>query len=252
MAARALAAAGIVVLQIGAPSNGYATAQTPAEGVQEVAGYEAAIDALTKEGIVDRDKVGIVGFSRTVYGVLLGMTGSSARFAAATIAEGVQFGYLEYLLSLDSGGNAFAREADAVIGAAPFGAGLETWVRQSPQFNLDRVNAPLRIEGYSPLSIVFMWGPYAALRYLHKPVDLILINSDEHVQINPAARFASQQGAVDWFRFWLQGYEASDPAKAPQYRRWERLCDAQIAQNAGHPAFCVGSRDAGSGAVADE
>jgi len=30
---------------------------------------------------------------------------------------------------------------------------------------------------------------------------------------------ASQQGNVDWFRFWLKGEEDPDPAKAEQYAR---------------------------------
>jgi hypothetical protein len=36
-------------------------------------------------------------------------------------------------------------------------------------------------------------------------------------------RMASQGGSVDWFRFWLQGYEDPDPAKAGQYKRWREL-----------------------------
>jgi len=28
---------------------------------------------------------------------------------------------------------------------------------------------------------------------------------------------------VDWFRFWWQGYEDPDPAKAEQYKRWREL-----------------------------
>ena len=40
---------------------------------------------------------------------------------------------------------------------------------------------------------------------------------------NPAERMASQGLSVDWFRFWMQGYEDSDPAKAEQYRRWQEL-----------------------------
>jgi len=28
---------------------------------------------------------------------------------------------------------------------------------------------------------------------------------------------------MDWFRFWLQGYEDPDPAKAEQYKRWGEL-----------------------------
>jgi len=77
------------------------------------------------------------------------------------------------------------------------------------------------------------------MRYLHKPVDLILLNTHEHVLSNPAARLASQGGSMDWFRFWLQDYEDPDPAKAEQYRRWEQLCDMHVAQNPNQRAFCV-------------
>jgi hypothetical protein len=45
-------------------------------------------------------------------------------------------------------------------------------------------------------------------------------------------RLTSQQTNVDWFRFWLHGYEDPDPAKAAQYRRWERLRKLQQANEA--------------------
>jgi hypothetical protein len=68
-----------------------------------------------------------------------------------------------------------------------------------------------------------MWQPYAGLHYLKKPVDLIMLNTDEHVLTNPAVRMSSQGGSVDWFRFWLKGKENPDPAKAKQYSRWREL-----------------------------
>jgi hypothetical protein len=72
-------------------------------------------------------------------------------------------------------------------------------------------------------SLTYMWEPYAAMRYLHKPVDLILLNNHEHVLSNPSARLVSQGGAVDWMRFWLQDYKDPAAGKADQYRRWEAL-----------------------------
>jgi len=44
-----------------------------------------------------------------------------------------------------------------------------------------------------------------------------------HVLTNPGDRMVSQDGSVDWFRFWLQEYEDPDPAKAAQYVRWRGL-----------------------------
>ena len=100
---------------------------------------------------------------------------------------------------------------------------MHQWLKRSPGFNLDKVAAPLLVVGAGPSSLLYMWQPYAALSYLHKPVDLIMLNTREHVLTNPTVRMASQGGSVDWFRFWLQDYEDPDPAKVAQYARWRKL-----------------------------
>ena len=136
-----------------------------------------------------------------------------------------------------------AREADQVNGGKPFGAeGLKGWLAHSPEFNMDKVRAPLLLLQPGAPSVFADWEPYAALRYLKKPVDLIMLQAGTHVMTNPAQRLASETINVDWFRFWLQNYEDPDPAKAEQYRRWEQLCDVQVEQNPSQPAFCVRSK----------
>src|SRR5439155_7766532 len=75
---------------------------------------------------------------------------------------------------------------------------------------------------------LLMWAPYAGLHYLQKPVDLIVLKTSEHNLTNPRTRLLSQGGTVDWFRFWLQGYEDPDPAKAEQYKRWRELRKMQV------------------------
>lgn len=220
-AARALAAEGIVVLQVGQ----HCTLTTSEEGACVSSGYEAATNQLVLDGLVDPDKIGIVGFSRSCFWVMEGLTFGSLRFKAASITDGVMEDYLQYILNPER----FALEANSMIDAKPFGAGLQQWLKRSPGFNLDKVRAPLLVVGEGPVSLLFMWQPYAGLRYLQKPVDLIMLNSDEHVLTNPAVRLASQGGTVDWFRFWLQDHEDADPAKAEQYKRWRELRKLQEA-----------------------
>ena len=58
-------------------------------------------------------------------------------------------------------------------------------------------------------------------------MELVVLNTDEHVLTNPAERLASQGGSVDWFRFWLQDYEDPDAAKTEQYKRWRGLRELQ-------------------------
>ena len=219
-AAQELAAAGIVVLQV---RGANCSTGTPGEAPCNVAGYEAAIGKLVADGVVDPERLGIIGFSRTCYYVLEALTASSLHFKAASITDGVNVGYLQYLTGVDSGGNAVAHEFDAMIGAQPFGDGLQQWLKRSPEFNMTKITTPLQVVALDPSSVLDMWEPYAALRYLGKPVDLIVLGDGTHVLTNPSGRMVSQGGTVDWFRFWLTGQEDADPAKKEQYVRWHEL-----------------------------
>jgi dipeptidyl aminopeptidase/acylaminoacyl peptidase len=219
-AAQELAAAGIVVLQV---RGANCSTATPEEAPCNVAGYEAAVGKLVADGLVDPDRLGIIGFSRTCYHVLEALTASTLHFKAASITDGVNVGYLQYLTGVDAGGNAFAHEFDAMIGARPFGDGLQQWLKRSPEFNITKITTPLQVVALDPSSVLGMWEPYAALRYLGKPVDLIVLGDGTHILTNPGDRMASQGGTVDWFRFWLTGQEDADPAKKEQYARWREL-----------------------------
>jgi hypothetical protein len=229
MAAREFSASGFLVLQIGGPVNEYKWDGTSQEGPMEVAGFDGAADQLAVEGLADRHKVGIIGFSRTVYGVMQALTKGSTKYGAAAICDGIQVGYLEYMLSVDAANNQVKKEFDMLIGSPPFGQGLQTWLKRSPNFNLERITAPLMVQAFGDLSTLFMWEPYAGLRLLNKPVDLVVVNADdEHVLSSPAARLASQGTDVDWFRFWLQGYEGKTPDYDPdRYVRWRKLRELQ-------------------------
>jgi len=226
-AARALAAAGIVVLQLGERNCPYAT---PDAGSCAVSYYEAIANQLVSDGLVDGGRIGIIGFSHSCFTVMETLTTGSLRIKAASITDGVMVDYLQYMLfgpgpspTGQDDSRSLSREYDSSIGAPPFGEGLQLWLERSPGFHLDKVTAPLLVVGEGPASLLSMWQPYAGLRFLHKPVDLMMLNTDEHVLTNPAVRMASQGGSVDWFRFWLKGEEDPDPAKADQYVRWRAL-----------------------------
>jgi dipeptidyl aminopeptidase/acylaminoacyl peptidase len=216
--AQELASAGIMVLQV----RDCAGRSTPLEGPCNVAGYEGAVDQLSQDGMVDPTRVGIIGFSRTVFYVLEALTTSRLRFKAASITDGITLGYLDYLecVGLPDG---FNDDKVGIIGTEPFGDGLAQWLKASPDFHLDKVSTPLRVVATRELGVVGMWEPYAILEAMHKPVDLIVLNTREHVLEDPVLRLVAQTGNVDWFRFWLEDYEDPDPAKQPQYARWRQL-----------------------------
>ena len=221
-AARSLAAAGIFVLQVDEGRN--CSVQTPSEGPCQVAGYESAVNQLVSEGKVDPERVGIIGFSRSCYWVMEALTANSIPFKAALVTDGWMMTYFQYVATTDlDNNNEVPRQFDSVIGASPFGDGLRQWLKRSPGFNLDKVTAPLLVAAEGRISSLMMWDVYAGLRCLHKPTDLIQLNTDEHVLTNPAMRFASQGTSADWFRFWLKNEQDPDPAKADQYARWQKL-----------------------------
>ena len=56
---------------------------------------------------------------------------------------------------------------------------------------------------------------------------MIYFPEGSHNLMKPAERIGSQEGNVDWFRFWLKGEEDAEPQKAAQYERWRRLRSRQ-------------------------
>jgi dipeptidyl aminopeptidase/acylaminoacyl peptidase len=218
-AASALAAKGIVVLQVGGSTESSEDSkyiESPEEAPRQMAAYEGAIEYLNKRGLIDPNQVGLIGFSRTVFYVEYTLTHSSYGFRAVTLADGFDGGYMNYLLwpTMD-----YVR----VNGGPPNGSSLPSWLKNSPGFNLDKVNAAVRLEYYGPAMFLGGWQWFSGLSLLEKPVDFVWLPNGTHLLVKPSERLTSQQGNVDWFSFWLLGAEDSDPAKAEQYKRWESL-----------------------------
>ncbi len=239
-AARPLAAAGIVVLQIHSEWNSCAL-NSKDEVPCELDGYNAALKEVERRVHIDRQKVGMIGFSRTFLYTLATLEDSRFHLAAADISDGAEHSYWEYLSIVDYLDNMSVDEMNHAYGP-PFGSNLNNWLEQSTTFRLDRVDAPVRMEAVGLPGALLMWDSYASLRSMNKPVDLIVFKSGTHPLTSPDAVTASEQGSVDWFRFWLRGYEDPDATKRDQYARWEKLCDMKRSQEPGRSTYCVPTR----------
>src|SRR5205823_1141531 len=186
--------------------------------------YESAIEQLVSEGIADRERIGVVAFSWPSFYVMKLITSNGIHIKAALIANAQFMGdYFQHIALVDDPADPQGQVRDSVIGGPAFGEGLQQWLKNSPSFHLDRITTPLMMVAQGRLDVLLMWAPYAGLSYLHKPVDLIMLKTGEHNLTSPRMRMASQGGTVDWFRFWLQGYEDPEPTKAEQYKRWRDL-----------------------------
>jgi len=223
MAAQELANKGIVVLQIGEGPLHDQTTSKPEEGPYNLSGFESAVDHLDHLGIIDRSRVGLVGFSRTAYHVKYALTHSHYYFAAATAAEGIDFGYWQYI-GVYAMHPLAQGEFASMYGGAPWRAGWRRWFEDSVSFNFDKIQTPLRLEANdNPSGIIEEWETFAALRLLNKPVELIFVPHGDHPLVKPWERMTSQEGNVDWFTFWLNDEEDANLQKTDQYTRWREL-----------------------------
>ncbi|KAA6465263.1 hypothetical protein DYQ86_04785 [Acidobacteria bacterium AB60] len=188
------------------------------------------IHVLTERGLIDPDRVGISGFSRTVWFVSYLLTHvSEPKFRTAVLTDGVDAGYFEYIaerlteFNEDNGGKTpFSRD------------GLEQWMRESPSFHLNRVCIPLRLVAIE--DSLAQWEWFAAGKMQQKPVELIDITGGSHLLERPMDRQIAMQGIVDWFRFWLEDYVNPDPDLREQYTRWEKLRTLESNED---PSSCI-------------
>jgi len=219
-AAQALANRGIMVLQADERVDAFGTSGEPDA---EQANYEGAIDYLDSRGMIDRERVGLIGFSRTCYHVKHMLTHSKYAIAAASVTDGVDGGYFQYM-AFANGNPGLADLFDVIEGGRPFGDGLKSWLEKAPDFRLDRVRTPLLITALDPnYSVLGEWEWFAGLSRLGKPVEFLVLREGTHELEKPWDRLTSQQTNVDWFAFWLKGEEDTNPAKAEQYIRWRKL-----------------------------
>jgi dipeptidyl aminopeptidase/acylaminoacyl peptidase len=216
-AAQPLAARGIVVLQVA--ENIKDVTGGAAEWPAAQAGYEAAIDHLDSLGIIDRERVGIQGWSRSGPWMGYTLTKSSYKFAAGVFTITADFGWWWYL---SQGGLYGATQ----YGEPPFGDGLQKWLQMSPSFNLQRINAPMLMcsDGVEAL-----WDWYVGLRQLGKPVEYWSLPDTTHDVFKIGDRLLVNTLVVDWFLFWLKDEQDSDPTKASQYVRWRKLREGRPA-----------------------
>jgi dipeptidyl aminopeptidase/acylaminoacyl peptidase len=120
----------------------------------------------------------------------------------------------------------------------PYGPSLESWKKYSISFNLDKIHTPLLLEenGHGvmmdrtsvPWSIASTAEVLAGLTRLQKPVEMYFYPDEQHQPDHPQARVASLQRNIDWYRYWLQGFERKDHQGDPDmYTRWRLLKQLQ-------------------------
>jgi dipeptidyl aminopeptidase/acylaminoacyl peptidase len=239
-AAQPLAANGIIVVQGMSCVRGCSGEFKAAQTTQFQETTETLIADLVGRGIADSTKIGLQGYSVTGGTVLYFLTRSKYAIAAAIAANAYYGSFMQFIsfaatdVAAGSSLERFYREVYPANRRAQGSADSGNWMTRRfgleldslPAFQIDRVKAPLLLSAGRD-ELLSMWEVFEALRIMDKPVEYVYLPDAEHNILKPSERMTSQQGAVDWFRFWLQGYEDPAPAKREQYARWRRLREQQ-------------------------
>lgn len=224
-AAQPLANAGFIVLQAGESPGAVTNDEHEARLVAQ--GWRAAIRELVVRGLVDPERVGIVAFSRTCMHAIRFLADFPDVASAVTLADGPWWGYGNQALQTNYP-KAAVDEILGVTSGKPDPRRLQEWFDAQPLYALPGSRAAVRIEAMGPGAVVALWETFAILQNANRPVDMIYFRDGGHNLMKPAERIGSQQGNVDWLRFWLKGEEDADPTKAGQYERWRNLRDRLI------------------------
>jgi dipeptidyl aminopeptidase/acylaminoacyl peptidase len=193
--------------------------------------WDSAVEDLSAEGLVDRNAVGIIGFSRTGWYTEFILAHSKEPYRAATVADNVQYSLGEYWLSHDAD---TIKQYDLMYGGPPYGDGLTNWLKYSVSFNIDKIHTPLLMEEMGdgvpfdnpsllPINLAQSFEVFAGLNRMQNPVELYYYPNEAHEPEHPRARLATLERNVDWYRFWLQGYERPNAEDPDQYSRWRKL-----------------------------
>jgi dipeptidyl aminopeptidase/acylaminoacyl peptidase len=202
--------------------------------------WDSAVDQLASDGLIDANKVGIIGFSRSGWYTEFALTHGRTHYAAATVADNTQYSMGEYWMIHSDG---VLRSLDAMYGGPPYGETLRNWLDHSISFNLPKIHSPLLMEvmgngthytsdNAPPSNLALKWEVFAGLSRLKKPVEMYYYPLETHQPEHPQARLASLERNLDWYVFWLQARERPARPDPDQYPRWRELRKAYESERA--------------------
>ena len=226
---QSLAERGYVVLSVNesssdpAASSAYAFATTDLEvgrmqkamGLEAVATMEAAVQSQIDRGLVDRDRVGIAGYSRGGIVTTLALSQSDV-FRAGINADTAFFSAGGFWR-----GGRVRETYRTLFGGSPLDPRhLPAYRAFSPSARGERFAGPL-LQIFTGVTAPTALELDQALREARVPTDLIAYPDETHILHRPRSIASAAARTLDWFDFWLRNRADPDPAKAAQYERWQ-------------------------------
>lgn len=228
-AAQALVAQGMAVLQIANSKKGIVG--TMQEGPFFVDRIDAAVKSLSDEGLIDPERVGLIGFSRGGYLTYYAITHPKrVRLAAAISADGWQGSYSSYLRDATLMSPDVVRTGyEPMFGNKPFWQNRSDWLVHETTFNVDRVRTPILFTVHGERVAELYAETLGAFRLNGRPMELLSFPFGEHQLVRPREREASLEASVAWMTFWLQEREDYVSEDVDRLTRWRAMRSQQDA-----------------------
>lgn len=183
----------------------------------------SAIDLLASKGEIDRTKVGMGGLSFGTEVTLWTVMKSDLLAAASVTSVGMS---RNYYLFASLRGDAFFKSLREFWQLGALDKTPERWRTLSPDAYLDKIKAPILMQ--MPEQEYAIALDYAIPLMRDHRADLYVFPNEPHQKFQPKHKLAAYQRNIDWFRFWLQGYENPDPAKRTEYTHWREMKAAGV------------------------
>jgi dipeptidyl aminopeptidase/acylaminoacyl peptidase len=181
-------------------------------GLSAVAALEPAVQAAIASGMVDPDKVGLVGHSWGGYQTAFTVTQTDI-FSAAVAGAPLTNLFSMYLSVYWNSGGTDARIFEVSQGRmeVPFWEDVESYRLNSPVFFVDQLNTPLLVaHGTEDGAVDFNQGVeyYNAARRANKDFVLLVYNGENHGNRQKPNQLDYHRRIIQWLGHYLKGEPA--------------------------------------------
>ncbi|RYD51229.1 MAG: Atxe2 family lasso peptide isopeptidase, partial [Sphingomonadales bacterium] len=179
---------------------------------------DRTIDEAVRLGVADPTRIGMTGLSDGATTTAFSLLNSRYRIAAAVVSSFA----MEPQTVMTVGGTRWADSLKAQ-GYPPMTTDDPTfWAPMSLSRNASRIDTPILVQP-ADHEYTLSLEAWTALREAGKPVEMFVFSDEYHNKWQPAHLAAVYERSLDWMDYWLLGKRDADPAKAPQYARWDAL-----------------------------
>lgn len=212
----ALAAHGIASLCINVQPHGDTVGERYEIGLETI---KAAISDLDRRELVDPARVGMGGLS---FGSEVTMwTASHSQLLKAAAISSVHVTPSYYWFNARPGRENFARNLERYWKLGPPDQDIAGWKQMTSSADITAISAPILMQ--LPENEMRQSIELVSKLATARMGELHVFPMAPHIKVEPRQKLAVYERNLDWFRFWLNGDVDPDPAKAAQYRRWQKL-----------------------------